>query len=47
MKVMVIKVSAGEYLNKNESYLKNKIINLQNSYTWKTQLAIAINFISS
>ena len=36
MKVMVIKVSAGEYLNKNESYLKNKIINLQNSYTWKT-----------
>ena len=34
MKVMVIKVSVGEYLNKNESYLKNKI-NLQNSYTWK------------
>ena len=33
---MVIKVSVGEYLNKNESYLKNKIINLQNSYIWKT-----------
>ena len=27
--------------------MKNIIINLQNSSTWKTQLTIAINFISS
>ena len=36
-----------EYLNKIEPYLRNIIINLQNSDTWKVQLTIAINFISS
>ena len=36
-----------EYLNKIETYLRNIIINLQNSDTWKIQLTIAINFISS
>ena len=36
-----------EYLNKIEPYLRNTIINLQNSDAWKIQLTIAINFISS
>ena len=30
-----------------ETYLRNIIINLQNSDAWKIQLTIAINFISS
>ena len=34
------------YLNKTETYLRNIIINLQNSDTWKIQLTIAIIFIS-
>ena len=38
MKVMVIKI---------EPYLRNIIIEFQNSDTWKIQLTIAINFISS
>ena len=38
--------SVDEYLYKIESYLRNKIINLQNSDAWKIQLTIAINFIS-
>ena len=41
------KLSHDEYLNKIESYLRNIIINLQISDSWKIQLAIAINFISS
>ena len=36
-----------EYLKKIETYLRNIIINLQNSDTWKTKLIIAINFIAS
>ena len=36
-----------EYLKKIETYLRNIIINLQNSDTWKTQLTIAINLIAS
>ena len=40
-------LSLDEYLNKIETYLRNTIINLQNSDTWKIQLTIAINFISS
>ena len=40
-------LSQDEYLNKIESYLRNIIIDLQNSDTWKIQLTIAINFISS
>ena len=40
-------LSLDEYLNKIESYLKNVIINLQISDTWKIQLIIAINSISS
>ena len=40
-------LSPDEYLSKIESYLRNIIINLQNSDAWKIQLTIAINFISS
>ena len=40
-------LSLDEYLNKIISYLKNVIINLQISDTWKIQLIIAINSISS
>ena len=36
-----------KYLNKIKPYLRNVIIELQNSDTWKIQLNIAINFISS
>ena len=36
-----------EYLNKIETYLRNMIIDIQNSYAWEIQLRIAINFISS
>ena len=35
------------YLKKIESYLKNIIINIRNSDTWKICLTIATNFISS
>ena len=35
------------YLNKIEPYLRKIIIGLQNSDTWKIQLTIATNFISS
>ena len=40
-------LSREEYLNKIKPYLKNIIIDLQNSDTWKIQLTIAINFVSS
>ena len=40
-------LSADEYLNKIKSYLRNVIIDLQNSDRWKIQLTIAINLISS
>ena len=40
-------LSLDEHLNKIKSILRNVIINLQNSDTWKIQLTIAINFISS
>ena len=40
-------LSNEEYLNKLKSYLKDIIIDLQISGTWKIQLTIAINFISS
>ena len=36
-----------ESLNKNKPFLRNIIIDLQNSDTWKIQLIIVINFISS
>ena len=43
MRVMVIKIETyPEYPNKIESYLKNIIINFQNSDAWKIQLTIAI-----
>ena len=35
-----------EYLNKIKPYLRNIIIDLQNSDTWKNPLTIAINLIS-
>ena len=40
-------LSLDEYLKKIETYLRNIMINLQNSDIWKIQLTIAINFISS
>ena len=36
-----------KYLNKIKPYFRNIIIDLQSSDTWKIQLTIAINFISS
>ena len=36
-----------ENINKIKSYLRDIIIDLQSSDTWKIQLTIAINFISS
>ena len=50
MKVMVLKkinLSLDEHLNEIGPYLRNIIIDLQNSDTWKIQLTNAINFISS
>ena len=44
MRVMVIKI---EYLNKIEPYLRNIIMDLQNSDAWKIQLTIVIKIISS
>ena len=40
-------LSLDEYFNKIEPYLKNIIIDLQDSDTWKIQSTITINFISS
>ena len=40
-------LSLDEYLDKIETYLRNIIINLQNSNTWKIRLTTAINFASS
>ena len=40
-------LSVEEYLNKIGSYLKDIIKNLKKSNTWKVQLLIANNFISS
>ena len=40
-------LSLDEYLNKIKPYLRNIIVDLQSSDTWKIQLAIEINFISS
>ena len=40
-------LSVKEYLNKIRPYLKDKINNLEKSDTWKIQLTIANNFISS
>ena len=39
--------SLDEFLNKIKPYLRNIIIDLQNFDTWKIQLTVAINFISS
>ena len=36
-----------EYFNKVKPYLRDEIINLQKSGTWKVHLTIAINFVSS
>ena len=41
------KLSIEEYLNKIRPYLKDIINNLKKSNTWKIQLTIAINLISS
>ena len=40
-------LSLDEYLNEIESNLRNIIIDFQSSDTWKIQLTIPINFISS
>ena len=41
------KLLLDKYLNKIKTYLRDKIIDLENSETWKIQLKTAINFISS
>ena len=38
-------VSLGKYVNKIKPYLRNIIIDLRNSDTWKIQLTMAINYI--
>ena len=40
-------LSLEKYLNKIRPYLKDIINNLKKSDTWKIQITIAINFISS
>ena len=40
-------LSLKEYLDKMKPYLRDIIIDLQESVTWKIQLTIAIKFISS
>ena len=40
-------LSLEEYLYKIRPYLRDIIIDLQESDTWKIQLTIAINFVSS
>ena len=42
-----MKISVEEYLDKIRPYLKNIINSLKKMDTWKIQLKIAINFISS
>ena len=42
-----MKLSVKEYLNKISLYLKYMRINLKKSDTWKIQLTLADNFISS
>ena len=37
-------VSLGKYVNKIKPYLRNIIIDLRNSDTWKIQLTMAINY---
>ena len=41
----VSNLSLYEFLNKIKPYVRNVIIGLQNSDTWKIHLTIAINFI--
>ena len=38
-------LSVKKYLNEMKPYLRDIIINLQKSNTWKIQFAIAINFL--
>ena len=40
-------LSLNEYLSKIKPYLRDIIIDVQNSDTWKIQLTIASSFISS
>ena len=40
-------LSLKEYINKIKPYLRDIVIDLQEFDTWKIQLAIATNFISS
>ena len=47
MIVIEIKHSVKEYLNKIRPYLKDIIKNLKKSDTWKFELAMTNNFISS
>ena len=47
MKVTTIKIKHYQLKNKIRPYLKDVINNLKKSDTWKIQLTLAINFISS
>ena len=40
-------LSLDEYLNKTKPYMRNIIVDFQNSDTWKIQVTIATNFIYS
>ena len=40
-------LSLEKYFNEIKPYLKDIILNLQKSDTWKVQLTITINFMSS
>ena len=49
MKVIVIKnnLSLDKYLNESKPYFSDIVIDLQSFDTWRIQLIIEINFISS
>ena len=50
MRVIVLEIknlSIKEYLNEIKPYLKDIKINRQKSDTWKNQLTLVINFVSS
>ena len=44
--MVISNLALDEYLNKTKPYLRNIIIDLRNSDTWKICLTIAINFVS-
>ena len=47
MVTIILNIKVKTYFNKIRWYLKDILNNLKNSDSWKTQLTVAINFISS